>query len=674
MNIFELILDKYLTFFDCPDPIEVERLIKDQNQDGSFEDIPKINSNNEKPDFRFEFLERIKVLSMYYHFKRNTESLNGALNGLKWWVCECDFEKGYNWYYNSITIPRNLCDILILLGSDVDDYIKKKTIDRITYQQTDERYVYDIGANVLWTNLIKVHTACVLENKEMLNEAFFRINEELKMSSHHQKSDLVWRDLHWRTYVHLKFTKPTYEGIQDDYSFFEHGPMLQTGTYGMAYFKSAVKIIYESFGTEFFSLEWYNLIINYLLNHISWTLLGNRSDRQEIGVCGRSIAQLNINEGSPINEEKTLSLKQNIKLLCSLNLPYRRQELLEFFDNYNNNKDIVHGVKYFPKAKYLTMQSKGIKCAVRLTSCNEVASESVNWENIQGWHLGDGNMFCYSDNEEYKDIFKAYDWNRFPGLTAIQTQTKPMDYEQHISIKATSSKLCSGISYKNMAIASMELSKDDIHAYKTYIMLDGVAVALGSGIKAEKGIDVVTTIQQCHMKSDVLIDGNLMTGSVISGKFKCITHNKLNYCSLDKNEITVMKNRCIKNIFNITYKHTPEKPKEPLFCSNDLFTAFIDHGEFVEDSSYAYAVMPHNSRFNSRDLVVLRNDSSSQILEYKNYLFIAFWKSGSITEFGLKFKADCPCLIIADKRKILKSVCLNADEEEIKKKFAYVNN
>lgn len=632
MNVYKKQIKRYIELLEAPDEDIVNNLLATQNEDGSFDDIAKIGDGN-LYDFRFYYCKRIREIAVAYSKNHNPKLKDAVLKGLKWWT-ECDFVQTANWYNNIIFLPTQLSDILMCVNDVIEDDLKNKIITKIKNGTNSERRTHDIGANSIWINIIIVHTACLCEDEELLKTATARIDKEVRFADDHDEENLISRGNHWRGYVKLPIKNNVYEGVQRDYSFLEHGPMLHTGLYGEGYFSTVCRYLYESYESEHFNTRCYNFNLDYLLEHFMWTRLGKDGKYKEAGTTGRKVGIYNFDKIAPRAPSPTLLY--NVNLLKSLNQDYRKNEVQKLYDNLINDKRTANGVRYFPYGKYLVMQSEKMVSAVRLNSANMVASEAVNWENLMCWHSGDGVLYSYIKGDEYTNVFPTYDWKKLPGVTNTTKELMPLDKVQHTSIQATSSNLCSGISDDDFGIASMEILKDDFSVLKTYVMSNGTVVSMGSGISSKD--ENITGVQQCALYGDVLIEGKKMTTENTTKDMKDLQMGELKYHFFNEENVSVTKGLIRKNVYDLTYNAKPEKSPTPIYEENEMFIAHINHGE---KTNYAYAVYT-----DKMDYKIIKNDEKIQAVTKGDDIAVTFWQKGELDYNGKTIKADGECTVI----------------------------
>lgn len=657
-NVCQNQIKRYLDLLEKPEEDLIMELIATQNSDGSYDDIPKIGDGNPY-DFRFNYCERIRKIALGYKVYKKEEYANVVIRGLNWWL-ECDFTKTMNWFHNIINIPRILSDTLMCVHEVIDEKLKEDIISKIKVGSENDRGSHDIGANLIWINIIKLHLAYICEDEKMLLEATAKIDDEVRFADDHSKENLVQRNLHWRTYIDLPIENNVYEGIQRDYSFLEHGPMLYTGVYGDGYFTTVCNFLYECYESNHFNKRVYNFILDFLLEHLVWTRIGENGEVKESSSNGRRIANYDFEK---VNTRKnTTNLLTYVNLLLSLNQNYRKNELQTLCENLKAKKATVNGVKYFPNAKYLVMQTENFVSAVKLTSANMIASEAVNWENLRCWYLGDGVLYSYVDGDEYENVFSSYDWTKMPAVTSTDKQLEPLDKVQHTSIQATSSNLCAGLSNKDYAVASMEVIKSGFSMKKSFIMSKASVLVMGADICSDE--QVQTTVEQCKLKTAVLIDGEKMQDENCIKNIKELEHNGLTYRFYDNENITVETKKVRKNIFDITYNDRPQKPQPPIYVENDMFIAYINH---YTKNSFAYSVESEKSNYE-----ILCNNRLIQAVLKDDILFITFWSAGEYDFRNKKIKVNKPCIVILDGENI-NCIALHENEKQVKVQLININ-
>lgn len=117
--------------------------------------------------------------------------------------------------------------------------------------------------------------------------------------------------------------------------------------------------------------------------------------------------------------------------------------------------------------------------------------ESINNENLKGWHTGDGMTYLY--NADLTQFSGAYwptiDAQRMPGTTVIAGSTPRQS-------QLGASNIAGGATVDGYTAAMLDLEPDGrpLSANKSWFLLDDEVVALGAGIRSANPSQAVETI------------------------------------------------------------------------------------------------------------------------------------------------------------------------------------
>lgn len=641
---FEQILAAYRLLIPCPPRKILDQYCSEQEKDGRFSCIETLSKPGGE-DFRFVQCCILRTLAVGYWYTRDKRYENAVRLGIDGWK-NMHFQGASDWFNNSILIPRMMLDTLIFMEEHLDreqqDYLEQE----ITKAYTEERYVYDIGANIVWTNTILLHLACLRKDEGLFARAAGRIREEMKFSDQHAPRDLVWRSQHWRAYISNPIEKQVYEGVQRDYSFFEHGPLLHTGAYGMGYLFSLCQLMYECRFTDTLEEENCRLVIDYLLEHYRWTMI---QDTQDYSVIGRKIAAKKHQDGPWVSMEPSMSFLQLLCLLEKTEFPYRLDEIKETRQRLQCKQSAVTGVRYFPQAKYLVSQSTPLTVSIRMTCKDMLASESVNWENLKGWHLGDGVSYIYTDGKNYEGVFPVYDWKKIPGTTTEQKEEPILDWKQHIAVSGSESTLCGGAARGPCAVAAMEMKKAGLRAKKAWFFAEGAWVCLGTDIWCTGEGTVVTTVDQMKKRGTLWVDSQPLQENHLSRQARWIGHSQVAYLFPEGQTVRVLAEKRQGDWNDIAYEKSAQRPKMSVPWEAEMVTLWLDHGPRPQGASYEYHVLPWTEGQTPKAKIrVLANEPSVQAVMCGPYTMAVFWKPGEWNIQGQVWKADAPCVILKE--------------------------
>lgn len=648
---FETIIENYKTLAVCPEKEVLEQYCKEQEKDGCFLSVLQESAKGGE-DFRFLQCCIVRVLAVGFWYERDKRYENAVKRGIDGWK-QMNFQGAANWFHNSILIPRMLLDTLLFMGDCLDEEQKQFLVSEVSNAYTEERYIYDIGANIIWTNTISLHLACYLKDERFFLQAADRINEEMRFADAHSFSDLEWRSRHWRNYIPNEVEGSVYEGVQRDYSFFEHGPLLHTGAYGKVYLFSLIQLMYECRGTDTLKEENCRFVLDYLLEHYRWTMI---YETQDYSVIGRKIGVKKYPDRQWNSMEPDMSFLQLLKLAEALGLAYREEELEQTRKRLEDGQTAISGVRYFPYGKYLIQQGNALSVTIRMTCKDMLASESVNWENLKCWHLGDGVSYIYTDGKDYEDVFPVYDWKKIPGTTVEEKQEPVLDWKQHIAVDGSKADFCGGVSLDTCAVAAMELKKEGIRAKKAWFLTGDEWVCLGTDIWCDGEGEVITTINQMKKRGKLWFNGALAENNIQTEEQSWVGHCHVAYWFPKGTHIRMTSEKREGDWNDIAYDQSSKRPDTPFPWEADMITLWLEHGRKPEGASYEYRLMQWEEETVPKAKArVLANTPSMQAVVCGSCCMAVFWEKGELEIEGQIWKAEEPCIFIKNGKEIIRT-------------------
>lgn len=379
----------------------------------------------------------------------------------------------------------------------------------------------------------------------------------------------------------LKFSDGK-EGLQKDWSFHQHGPQLQFGNYGLSF------AISQSFWARAFqgtklalTKSQRSILRNYMekgLGRVVW------NGYFDLSASGRQIFR---------NEQvgKALCVEQACR-------------------NMNIKKTSFSGASYYPSSDFGIYRTKSWYASIRMQSPRIIAYETTNKENMQGWFSSDGALLVRVTGDEYNNISAVWNWRHIPGVTSWDNGKRPWGplSKEDKALKTNRAERVGGWVDHNVMVAYMAYDRGGLKAKKAWFFFDGGIVCLGAGIRMEeeevsKGtILTLTTIEQ-----------NILLGEIQNGE-GFVRHRGITYISLDGQKISSTQSThegCWRDIAPFYGKHEKDSKK--------IFEAWIDHGQFPRDASYAYAVIPAQPNANkaldiSRRIKIVENTAKCMIV------------------------------------------------------------
>ena len=618
-------------------------LMKD---DGSFDDVDyesTQNANSGRPWDPYLALDRLQAMAIAYHKKGNdlyqnkevVDKLNKAL--VHWQNVK---PTNTNWWEVEIGVQLRFARIALFMDGIMSDDAIDFMLESLIKKAPDCRG--NSGQNYMWYTQNHIYYHLMKGNA----------NDLRKIVDNHLSNCLT-----------IQTDDGVKEAIQVDNSFYMHGKQFYSNGYGLSMFRDMSFWIYMFRDTQFsLGQDVIDRMANYMIEGTSWTIrgdiielyLGYRPYNHQVGYKNYASAYIEPLERMIASDSKHAVQYQMI------------------LDNItgkisSNGKD---GNYYMWRSGYASHMRDNYGVNIKMDSRELIGGE---WRG--SWPAGEPNYLSIYwtssaastisvDGDEYTNVFPTYDWTHTPGTT-----TPTMMPTSHPSL----GRFKNGISFTigvndgKYGNTAYKMNKYGTTVNKGYFFFDDEFVALGSGISSTNDNSIHTTLNQVEAEN-LMIDGQSVSkGSVKSYTPKYIYNGKVGYIIPDNQSVTVSYDdqKDVPSLWS-------EEEKEKL--SNDVFTAWIDHGKKPKNASYSYIVVPGKTAdevkayadnvpitivSNTNDVQAVRHDGLKQTQ-------INFYKAGSLEyKNGYTVTVDHPCSLIIDEsgdtRKI--SVAVNEDEE-----------
>jgi chondroitin AC lyase len=565
---------------------------------------------------------------------RPDPALEAKINlALQWWT-DHNYHNS-NWWWNEIGVPMLLGQI----GNLALPQIPASELDKIVaiMKRSDWRRVPWTGANLTWGVTIQIARGCIQNDPFAVAQGYFRMYDEIKIVS----------QLH--------------DGIQQDYSFHQHGAQLYNGGYGLDFASDVSRFISYSWGTEFqIPADKMAIFSSYLLDGERWMIRGFGKGF-DYSVVGREITRpakvpsLANKSAGPIYPAlgEVYGFAHALALLSAEPTP--RQQELQAFAAYVSGRSIAPaftGNKQFWCSDYMTQRRDDYFTSVKMLSQRMLNAELVNSEGKKSEHLSDGANFIYLSGDEYLNIFPVWDWTKIPGTTAIQGtldtgEPNPMHARGQTTFDG-------GVSDGTYGMATMDLKRGNLTAEKSWFFFDSSYVALGTSINLADDAthDVVTDVNQPLLNGDVLTSesqGPLRQGSYSydTSHTLWVYHDHIGYIFPPSTKISLSLGPQAGKWSDIGTGS--DKP-----VTENVFDLWIDNGVAPQDARYQYIVLPDTTtegvaqRAQNPGLKILANNNAIQAV-YNPRLKLAelVYREPSYirTPLGI-VRADHACLLL----------------------------
>lgn len=566
------ILDKYIAHFSLTT--------------GQWDDIDYLNNDRSgwQPSFHALRLHTLcrsykNPLSPHYNSPKLKEII---LSGIDYWGragLKCP-----NWWYNEIGVPKLLAPVYLLMRDEMSQAQIVGAVDILS------------RAGFRMTGQNKVALAGIVLMKALLTD---------DMATVRAARDTIVSEIYMGTG----------EGLQPDFSFHQHGPMMQFGNYGLAYISSMAYWGRVFQGTDLaMNDSQRDILSRYVLRALRWTVWHGEMD---IASLGRQVFP-----NAARGKSHALSLAvENMILLDPKNSEAYKAFLYENQTNRMASNSLI-GSRMFWRSDYLINRTKDWYASVRMSSNRTYGFEMTNAENLLGCYSADGVIQVQGKESSYDEIFPVWDWRQLPGLT-VQNDGEALPTKYNFF--SNESDFVGGVASEVGATAAMKLNRNGLTAHKAYFMLENMVICLGAGISATKELPTTTTIEQSLLVGDVTYGSNRASQTMQLSKNSKMQHasphwvhqGSTGYLMIDNMELS-FGSELSKGSWSRIAKFYQGSPNVQKW----VFKMIIDHGNMPSFDKYAYAILPNHTRdqtyaaSKNRPFRVLANSELCQAVEY----------------------------------------------------------
>ncbi len=311
-------------------------------------------------------------------------------------------------------------------------------------------------------------------------------------------------------------------------------------------------------------------------------------------------------------------------------------------DSTISTNGLTQQLKIYNDMDRVTYHNKELDFAfgLSMTSKNVARYESINGENLKGWHTGAGMSYLYnSDVKHYRDNFWATaDMKHLAGTTTLENEIL-----KDTDDKKSSKTFVGGTKFDDQhASIGMDFENQDktLTAKKSYFILNDKIVFLGTGIKStDSSKNPVTTIENRKANGYTLYtDDKQTTASNINDQetnsvFLESTDTKKNigYHFLSKNKISINKHTRTGNWKEIN------KSQKDTQKNDDYYEVTQTHN--TSDNKYGYVLYPGLSKdvFKSKasQVTVVKQDDDFHVVKDNESVWASVNYSNSTQTFDI---------------------------------------
>lgn len=503
-----------------------------------------------------EHLDRLLALARCYTNTQCNESTSPALlttisAGMKHFA-EAQYTHT-GWWFNYIGIPHKVGELVVYVRAN------QIPVNAVDYQAlVDAKYLnarshwsYGRGANAIDIAIANMYSGVVRDNSDRLS---YYSNEAL--------NEVGRNDI----------------GINADQSFFAHGPMLNTNSYGWVLVMRTLQV--EAFTRGYYSMSTnsQNSLEGFMDQGMYPTFRGRYHDYLTGGRGG-------------VSRENNLGRGFSTDALQRLN-PDRAEhfELVNKVTSGQVSADQMpyRGVKGYWNGDYLLKNEQAYQYSALTHSDRTMAIEQGNGENLLGALMSMGSHSIRLSGDEYYNIFPLWDWLKIPGVTGREGQS------MNVGWNSKGIAFSGVMSAANNAIMVHSQNKFGVTVKKANFVFSDAIVAMASEVTSSKAGLVTTSLEQNWFRDSVTIglsngssDSLTLGENSYSGEeLAYLLHNGTAYMPLDNNTYKVsVEERTDK----WTRVNSSESDRD---ITGTVFTSWIDHGAYPANATFSYAIYP----------------------------------------------------------------------------------
>lgn len=593
-----------------------------------------------------------KVADLKTNFSKSAPQKNTNLN---WW----DYEIG---------TPKSLTNTLILLNGDISSDEKKKYTAPIkTFAPKSDEILSSVGkaepakgGNLVDIAKVKLLESIIEEDKDMTKNSIDSFNKVF-------------------TYVQSNSTGKERNGFYKDGSYIDHQDVPYTGAYGVVLLEGISQMMPMIKETPFKEISQNDTILKSWIDDGFMPLIykGEMMDLSR----GRAISRENETSHSAsvtvmksllrlsdaMDESTKAKYKKIVKTSVKSDSSYKQNDYLSSYSDISKMKalmedstlstnDLTQQLKIYNDMDRVTYHNKDLDFAfgLSMTSKNVARYESINNENLKGWHTGAGMSYLYnSDVKHYRDNFWATaDMKRLAGTTTL-------DNEEPKENKNSDKTFVGGTKFDDQhASIGMEFENQDktLTAKKSYFILNDKIVFLGTGIKnTDSSMNPVTTIENRKANGYTLYTDDKQTTNSDNQETNSVflestdTKKNIGYHFLNKSKINVKKESHTGKWSEINKSQKTEDKKD------EYYEVTQKHSN--SDNKYGYVLYPSLSKdvFKSKasQVTVVKQDDDFHVVKDNESVWAGVNYSDSAKTFeinGTKVEVKAKGMFILKKK------------------------
>jgi len=498
--------------------------------------------------------------SRYYQSAELMARLEMAWHALRERVCLRNRPpRSQDWIFWEINIPRYLADALLCSGEQMPEALAT-AMTEVLEELVLAAHYNDTGANLIWAAFNLLRLALVKLDSALLENA---------------------KALLERAYVPLEQS-----AVRRDSSYVSHGNGIEM-QYGQAMLFGVSQYIYmaDGLGCQL-SPEVIRRHVDWLLEFSRWIVYGTSIDPFLMGrsvsrgngfnsslfvaAAAALLAAVDVPRVDQIRAFAKRALADALGLTGPLDLAQALSQdsvsplalragpplvatlhsiVSNFLADVPPEAPLIGG-RYYPLTDYLLYRQEDYFSSIKASTAKCIAWESINGDNLRGWHTSDGQLILMQSGREYDhNAMPLLDWERLMGITradGFRIEMSPPQHEPYYWNDHESPWADAAVSEDGLLACrgyDFRITKEQtrLSARKSWFFAPGIILALGSDIACGSTTAEVETvlyqsvkpepepeIDETHETHRVVCDGWVLLlpkGEIIKRSIKRVTGN-----------------------------------------------------------------------------------------------------------------------------------------------------
>lgn len=555
-----------------------------------------------------------------------------------------------NWWDYEIGTPRALTNNLILLNDQFSNEEKKKYTAPIkTFAPDSDKILSSVGqpeqakgGNLVDIAKVKLLESIIEEDKDMTKNSIDSFNKVF-------------------TYVQSNATGKERNGFYKDGSYIDHQDVPYTGAYGVVLLEGISQMMPMIKETPFNDSNQNDTTLKSWIDDGFMPLI-YKSEMMDLS-RGRAISRENETSHSAsatvmksllrlsdaMDDSTKAKYKKIVKTSVKSDSTYKQNDYLSFYSDISKMKSLMEDstistngltqqLKIYNDMDRVTYHNKDLDFAfgLSMTSKNVARYESINNENLKGWHTGAGMSYLYnSDVKHYRDNFWATaDMKRLAGTTTL-------DNEEPKENKKSDKTFVGGTKFDDQhASIGMDFENQDktLTAKKSYFILNDKIVFLGTGIKStDSSKNPVTTIENRKANGYTMYNDDTQTTNSDNQETNSVflestdAKKNIGYHFLNKSKITVKKESHTGKWSDIN------KSQKDTQKTDEYYEVTQKHSD--KDDKYGYVLYPgitkDNFKSKASQVTIIQQEDDFHVVKDNESVWAGVNYSNSTQTFDI---------------------------------------